>query len=104
MEPEAILEEAAGAVRAGEFARLGDLAERLVQALDRLPSDPARLRALRAQAAAQADLLAAAAEGVRAARQRVEEIGRAARLTTYDSAGAAQSLRPGAGRRLSERY
>ena len=86
------------AIRAGAFQGLDRLAvekERLLEAISRAAGGVTRveLAALKAKAARNQRLLAAAIKGVRAAQRRLQMIQRASRsMTTYDSLGHCQEI------------
>lgn len=86
------------ALRAGDYAALAELAARLDSAMDQVGGlTAAEAHDLRQRAAETATFLAAARNGVRAARRRVDEVsaGRAA-LSTYDRDGRrSQALQGG---------
>jgi flagellar biosynthesis/type III secretory pathway chaperone len=96
---EDLLEAERTGLLAGDLDRVLRLAGRKQALLSRLPDssgDLARLDRLRRSAARNAGLLAAAAQGVRAAAERVRNlIEGPAPLTTYDGSGRRQSLASG---------
>lgn len=77
------------ALRAGDFAALADLTARLDSAVQDMTALPAEeLHVLRQRAGDTATCLAAARNGIRAARRRVAEVtGGPAALSTYDRDG-----------------
>lgn len=78
------------AVQAANYAALAELAQSLVQELDRpdFALTPPELHLVRHRAERNAACLLAAQRGIRAARRRLAEIrGAAAGLVTYDRAG-----------------
>lgn len=82
---EAILDDSRAALLAGDMARLADLADAL--AVAEPPSDPAALHRLRQKAERNAQLLAAALKGIRAARRRLQDLTGQGRSSTYDAQG-----------------
>lgn len=90
---EDLLDQTRDALLAGNLTGLADLAgrvETLAQALSGLDRQTANR--LQRKAERNASLLQAALRGIRAARQRVAEIGAAASLTTYDAKGRREVL------------
>ena len=87
-ELEELLDQTRTALMAGDLAGLAVLAERTERLPVALPrTDPATAERLRGKAERNARLLQAAARGIRAARQRITEIGNAPVLSTYDNRG-----------------
>ncbi len=98
----------AQALRCGDLSGLEAGAEAKIALATRLAAatapDPAVLRRLHAAAARNACLIAAAAEGVRAARDRLAALARAAGGTdTYDGGGQRQRLANPAAARFERR-
>ncbi len=97
-----LLRAEAQAIRRGDFAALGGLAERKGDLVGQLTGLRGRdvapdLSRLRSRADANHRLLSAALQGVRAARARIDAIRRVeTRLDTYDSTGRAQTVSFGA--------
>jgi hypothetical protein len=89
---EALLDQAAKALLAGDFAVLSDLAPRIESASP--PHDRSLLVRLQAKAERNARLLDAALRGVKAARLRAAEIARGPTLTTYDARGRKAQIAP----------
>lgn len=81
------LDDLARALREGDFSAVGFLAGQADSILGHLPADAASLRRIRDAGARNAGLLTAAARGIRAARQRLQDRAHTARITTYDSLG-----------------
>lgn len=93
-----LLEEERTALRAGQLRALPDLAtrkERLMDALSRAPAAPQVVRRLQAAAERNAGLLAACAEGIRAAARMVDAVlSEPAPTRTYTADGRAARLTP----------
>ncbi|WP_022702336.1 hypothetical protein [Pseudorhodobacter ferrugineus] len=92
---EAVVRETAAAIRTGNLAAMGDLAERTDAALAEIQgeTDIGRIEALRALAHRNAIGLEAAGRGVRAARRRLTEIISArGGVKTYDNAGKTRKI------------
>lgn len=85
---DAILSELNDALRTADFEQIATITSRLEVAP--IPRDHASL--MRAARAAKENIviLDAAANGLRAARRRIEELRKGRRLTTYDKAGLKQ--------------
>ena len=87
------------ALRAGDYAALAELAAQLDAAVDHMRGlTAAEAHNLRQRAAETATFLAAARNGIRAARRRVDEVtGGPAALSTYDRDGRrSQAVQGGA--------
>ena len=85
---ELILDQTRDALIAGDLAGLAELASRVDELATALPGlDRPTAERLRRKADRNARLLQAASRGVKAARQRLKEIGSAATLSTYDALG-----------------
>jgi hypothetical protein len=84
-EMDRLLDQTHAALIAGDLAALGPLAETMAQGLARL--DRASAERLRRKADRNAQMLQAAARGVRAAQRRLAEISAEPGLTTYDARG-----------------
>lgn len=82
---EALLDQAAEALLAGDLVALSALSSQIESASP--PQDLGSLDRLQAKARRNARLLEAAMRGVKAARHRVAEITRGPTLTTYDAKG-----------------
>ena len=82
---EVILDDSRAALLAGDMARLADLAAALADASP--PAEPAALRRLRRKAERNAQLLAAALKGIRAAQRRLQDLTGQGRSSTYDAQG-----------------
>jgi hypothetical protein len=93
-----LLEEERAALRAGQLRALSDLAsrkERLMAAMSRTRPAPHVVRRLQATAERNAGLLAACAEGIRAAARMVDAVlGEPAPTQTYTADGRAARLSP----------
>lgn len=89
---EALLDQAAEALLAGDLGALSALTPRIESA--DVPQDRATAERLQAKARRNARLLEAATRGVRAARLRVAEITRGPMLTTYDARGHRAQIAP----------
>jgi aspartate/methionine/tyrosine aminotransferase len=92
---EKLVNDTATALRHGELAAIGPLAEQTNAALGDLDgeTDGARIEALRDKAKKNALALEAASRGVRAARRRLAEIVAArSGVQTYDNAGRTQRV------------
>lgn len=89
---EDLLDQAAGALLAGDLGTLATLAGQIESAP--VPQDRATAERLRTKALRNARLLEAATRGVKAARLRVAEITRGPMLTTYDARGQKAQFAP----------
>ena len=92
---EKVVGETARAIRVGDLAAMGGLAERTAAALSELgtETDSVQIAALRVSAERNAVALEAAGRGVRAARRRLAEITSArGGMKTYDGAGNTQKI------------
>ena len=90
---EALLDQAAAALLAGDLAALARLTPEIEAARIASP-DRASAERLQAKAQRNARLLDAASRGVKAARLRVTEITRGPTLTTYDARGFRSEIAP----------
>ncbi|WP_374392973.1 hypothetical protein [Tabrizicola sp.] len=90
---EALLDQAAAALMAGDLAALARLAPK-IEAARIAPTDRASAERLQAKARRNARLLEAATRGVKAARLRMTEIARGPTLTTYDARGHKAEIAP----------
>jgi hypothetical protein len=90
---EALLDRAAEALLAGDLAALAELTPQIETAVV-TASDRASAVRLHERASRNARLLQAASRGVKAARLRLDEIGRGPTLTTYDARGQKASIAP----------
>jgi hypothetical protein len=93
---ESLLADLRERLSSGDFGVLDALSAQIAAALETLaaaPADPDALHRIRALADRNAAALAAAARGVRAARQRLRDVADAgAGLGTYDSGGRRQII------------
>ncbi len=90
---EALLDQAAAALMAGDLAALAGLTP-AIEAARIAPPDRASAERLQAKARRNARLLEAATRGVKAARLRMSEIARGPTLTTYDARGQKAQIAP----------
>lgn len=90
---EALLDQAAAALLAGDLAALVRLTPE-IEAARIAPSDRAGAERLQWKAQRNARLLEAASRGVKAARLRMVEITRGPTLTTYDARGHRAEIPP----------
>lgn len=87
-ELEELLDQTRAALMAGELTGLAELAERTERLAAAVPrTDRATAERLRRKAERNARLLQAATRGIKAARQRLTEIGSVPVLSTYDNRG-----------------
>ena len=90
---EALLDQAAAALMAGDLAALARLAPK-IEAARIAPTDRASAERLEQKARRNARLLEAATRGVKAARLRMSEIARGPTFTTYDARGHKAEIAP----------
>lgn len=90
---EDLLDQAASALLSGDLAALARLAP-VIEAAEVAPSDRATAERLHRKAQRNARLLEAATRGVKAARQRMDDIVRGPTLTTYDARGQKAQIAP----------
>ncbi len=90
---DALLDRAAEALLAGDFAELAALAPQIDSA-ELAVTDRASAERLQEKALRNARLLEAATRGVKAARHRMTEITRGPTLTTYDARGQKAAILP----------
>ncbi len=92
---EDILDQTRDALVAGDLAALASLAPRVAALADSLADlDPRAAQRLHRKASRNAQLLQAAARGLRAAQGRFGEIVAGPTLTTYDSRGRKEAIAP----------
>jgi hypothetical protein len=98
----AVLDSLGRAIRAAEFTQIEEISAVLeTHSQDLSGLDRTALTRIRGLAARNAACLAASAQGIRAGRRRLAEIGAAGRVDTYDRSGTRQALSlQSSGRRL----